>query len=112
MSWTLRFPGVVPPKADTAINRDALVRGGIAYGGSVGERLPREPLIGLDIFLPRLGNDIGRQGRRGAVLIPRRAFQPIPDELLVERRLASPGLVLVGRPEAGTVGREHLIDED
>ena len=38
--------------------------------------------------------------------------QPVADELLVERRLASARLVLVGRPEPRAVRRQHFVDQN
>ena len=56
--------------------------------------------------------DLGRQGggRRG--LVPVEGVEVVADELLVEARRAHPRRVLVGRPEAGGVRGQHLVDED
>ena len=48
----------------------------------------------------------------GLFLSQRDAGEPIPDELLVERRLAVPRLILVRRPEARAVRRHGLVDQN
>ena len=57
-----------------------------------------------------------RRRRRAAPdrarLVPVERLELVAHELLVEARLALAGLVVVRRPEARRVGREHLVDED
>ena len=77
-----------------------------------GKRLPRQPLVGFDVLGAGLLDHVVGQIRRRAVLVPTGRLQPVADELLVERGLRPPGLVIVQRPEARAVGREHFVDQD
>src|SRR5690606_15767676 len=58
---------------------------------------------------------MGRQGRRRRLLVPLalldQLLEVVAHRLLVERRLATAGLVALARPEARAVRREHLIDD-
>ena len=74
--------------------------------------LAREPFVRFDVLFARANNHIVGQCRRRAVFVPGGRFQPVADELLVERRLALARTVLIGRPEARAVGREHFVDQD
>ena len=56
-------------------------------------------------------DDVRRDLRRRRQLVPAGRGGPVPRELLVEAGLAAAGLVGVGRPEAGGVGRADLVAE-
>ena len=58
---------------------------------------PVKSLVGLQVFRARSPHDLIRQRRRRAVLVPASRFQPVADELLVERRRIAADLV-AGRP--------------
>jgi hypothetical protein len=62
--------------------------------------------------LPGSRNYAVRQFRGLAILVPGRRFQPIADELLVERRRVLAGGILIDRPEARAVRRQDLVDQD
>src|SRR5439155_8524230 len=67
------------------------------------------PLDGLSAgVLHRLGGKV----RAGGLFVPIEGFEVIADVLLVETGLIAAGGVVVGRPEARGVGREHFVDED
>src|SRR4051812_38849029 len=85
-------------------------RGRRPHAGQPGrERLAGDPLVGILVTLPRaVDHLVGDRGRRRR-LVPARLARPVAHVLLVKRRLGAPGLVAVGRPEAGAVGREHLV---
>src|SRR5205814_1999797 len=65
------------------------------------ERLARDPLVRLAV--PRRGLVDDLVGQRGGwrFVVPSARVQPVPDVLLVERRLAVAGLVRIRRPEPG-----------
>jgi hypothetical protein len=48
----------------------------------------------------------------GVLFVPVQGLEPVADELLVEARLRAAGLVIIGGPETGGVGREHFVGED
>src|SRR5262245_56416703 len=72
----------------------------------------RDPLDRLQVLLPSFLDDIRGQRRRWAVLVPCRRFQPVANELLVERRLTLSSRVQVAGPEARAVGRQNLVDQN
>ena len=80
--------------------------------GSRRSAIAGQALERLDVACPRAGDDVLGQLRPGRGLVPAERLAVVADELLVERRLGAAGLVLVGRPEAGRVGRERLVGED
>ena len=55
--------------------------------------------------------NVGRQMRRGRLLVPVQRFQIVAYELLVETRRTDAGLIRCHRPEAGGVGGERLVDQ-
>src|SRR5262245_1065773 len=63
----------------------------IRSGSLPGERLAGDSLESFDVLRARVGDDLGRQRRWFAVLVPAAFDQPVADELLVERRLAFAG---------------------
>src|SRR5690349_9126872 len=69
-------------------------------------------LVSLQIFLAGALDDLRRQLGRRAIFVPAGLFQPVADELLVERRRAGPRTILVDRPEAGAVRGQDLVDQD
>ena len=71
-----------------------------------------ELLVRLDVLGAGLDDDIVGKLRRGRIAVPPGGQEPVADKLLVERLLSAAGGVFVGGPEAGTVGGEHLVDED
>src|SRR6185369_15967037 len=81
--------------------------------------LPKSPsefafgefFVGFDVFGAGAGDDVGGEGGGWAAFVPAGGFQPVADELFVERRLAVARFVLVGGPEAGAVGGEDFVDE-
>src|SRR5580698_10806170 len=89
----------------------------------IGEHLPAAPFLPPTAsgnalvcgHIPVTGALHDRFGERrrlfAAVTIPAglRRGEPVPDVLLVERRLAPARLPLVGRPEPRRVRREHLV---
>src|SRR5690606_24450348 len=64
----------------------------------------------------RRSDDLRRQVRRRRFLVPLargdEAVQEVPHGLLVQRGLAAADRVLVLRPEAGGVRRQHLVDQE
>src|SRR4029453_4213510 len=80
--------------------------------GPVGERPAGDALVGLDVAVAGGRNDIGRKGRGGGGLVPVAGVEQVPHGLLVERRGRGARLPGVGGPEAGRVGREHLVAQD
>src|SRR5262245_32621999 len=72
----------------------------------------RYSLVGFQVFLPCLGDNVARQRRRGAVFVPTGRLQPVPDELLVVGWRIAPRFVLIDGPETRAVGREDFVDED
>src|SRR5438445_12645450 len=74
--------------------------------------LVRQPVEGFLVLRGRARDHIVRQRRRRAGLVPRLSFEPVADELLVERRRRYARLVRVLRPVPRAVRRQHLVDED
>src|SRR5579885_1612533 len=72
----------------------------------------RQPGQGFAILLTGAGDDLRRQLRSRRLLVPVESLEIVTHELLVEARRAGAGAVRVGRPEAGGIGRERLIDQD
>src|SRR5439155_7767501 len=72
----------------------------------------RQPLVRLQIFVARPGDNFGRELGRRRRLVPLQCLEIIADELLVEAGLAAAGPVLIGRPETRRVGRQHFVNED
>ena len=77
--------------------------------GQSAETQTRQPLVGLHVTVPGGLHHIRGQGRRGRRLVPARRLQPVAQRLLVECRRGPSRLPLIGRPEAGGVGRQHLV---
>ena len=75
------------------------------------ERAARQLLVGLNVLLGRLLDDVLGKMRRLARTVPV-GVQPVAHELLVEARLLAPDLVVVDGPEARTVGRQDLVAQD
>src|SRR5262249_7336612 len=75
-------------------------------------RATRQSLIRLPVFLARLLDHARRQLGRRPVLVPRRRFQPVTHELLVERRRTYADAIFIRGPEARAVRRQHLVDQD
>src|ERR1700759_540171 len=73
------------------------------------ERLAGDALVGLDVLLTRLVDDVVGDRGPGRVAIPAGAGGPVADVLLVKARLATAGLVLVSGPEARGVRGADLI---
>lgn len=72
---------------------------------------PHHPIPSLLILGLRLDNNLLRQTH--SLLIPQSPLnEPVPQVLLVETRLWLALLVRRGRPVAGRVGSEELVDED
>ena len=70
-----------------------------------------ENVVSFLVAVRRGLDDFFRQGGRRGLLVPGLFFQPVTQVLLVKAGLALAGLVLVGRPEARRIGREHLINK-
>ena len=79
---------------------------------SASELLPRQPLVGFEVFGGGLGDDVGGEHGAGWGFVPVEGFEVVADELLVEAGLATAGGVLVGGPEARGVGGEDFVYED
>src|SRR5207237_1115669 len=65
-----------------------------------GERLAGDALVGLQVLLTGLGDDVVRDRRRRGSPVPARPRGPVPHVLLVEAGLRAAGLILIGGPEA------------
>ena len=68
--------------------------------------------VGFDVFLAGFLDDVVQQFGAGRGFVPVEGLEVISDELFVEAGLAFAGGVEAGRPEAGGVGREYLVDQD
>src|SRR5207245_2745640 len=77
-----------------------------------GEGLTTDSLVRLLISRRRLLDYLRGELGWGRLMVPPGGVQPVPDELLVEGRLAVSLLVPIDRPEPGGIGREHLVDQD
>src|SRR5712691_10333964 len=66
----------------------------------------RQLPIGRDVLFPSLRHNIRWQLGGGRRFVPAGGFQPVADELLVERRRIFSDCVLIGGPEARGIGRE------
>src|SRR6201999_4472798 len=128
-TWTLRTP--VKPSAGSARSTAwpcgsrmpalGLTRTRARTSGSPGtasslgaldpgaERLAGDPLVGLDVLLGRLGDDVVGDRRRRRVAIPARRGGPVAHVLLVKAGLATAGLVMVSRPETRRVRRADFV---
>src|SRR6185503_10701607 len=76
------------------------------------ERLAGQPLVRGHVALARLRHDVVGNRRRGRRLVPAGAGRPVAHVLLVEARLPTADLVLVGGPEARGVRRADLVAEN
>src|SRR5208283_4555272 len=78
---------------------------------------PRKPtssqaLESLNVPDARAGDHvIGKLGQL-AGLVPSGRLQPVPHELLVERRLGTVGTIGVQGPVPRAIGSEHLVDQE
>src|SRR6478752_1567779 len=74
-----------------------------------------EALEHLEIACRGGAHDLVRQRRRRSLAVPATGapltVEIIAQRLLVEARLRTAGRILLGRPEARAVRREHLVDE-
>lgn len=70
----------------------------------------RQQLESLDVFLPRLLDDILRNFDI-FLCLETVCDKPIPEILLVKAVLAPPDLVTRSGPEARAIGRQDLVDE-
>src|ERR1700758_1599605 len=68
------------------------------FSQASGEFLPGQALERFLVLLASPGDDLVRQLRRRRLFLPWLGFQPVTDELLVERRGVRAHLVLVCRP--------------
>src|SRR5215831_5775793 len=73
-------------------------------------RGPGDPPPRLEIALLRALHDLGRQRRRGRLVVPSAVIEPVAHHLLVERDQL-PGLVLGAVPVARRIGRERFVDQ-
>src|SRR5688572_3560509 len=71
-----------------------------------------QPAECLDIPVAGARHDVVGQARDRGLFVPPDALEIIADELLVEARLGTAGLVLVARPESRRVGGQHFIDQN
>src|SRR5437867_4866978 len=103
-----------PPDAELEFGAPAqgcfLALLGASPGGF--QLLARQPLVGLDVFVACVGDDMVREPRGGGRFVPIQRLEVISEELFVEAGLAAAGLVLSGRPEPGRVGCQQLVYED
>src|SRR6185436_9603245 len=63
------------------------------------------------VFLAGPAQHVDRQRRRRRLLVPSLRFEPVADELLVERRWIGAHSILVARPETRGVRREGFVDQ-
>src|SRR5437588_6755855 len=68
-----------------------------------------EPMISLEIFFARLTRHLRRKRWSWRLLIPADFREVITNVLFVKRFLRAPALVLVRRPEAGSIRRQNFI---
>src|SRR5512132_1189178 len=76
------------------------------------EPLAGDPLVSLPIGTCGPLDHAGREVRGRRLVIPPARIEPVPDVLLVERRLWGAGRVTVRRPETRRVRCEHLVHQD
>src|SRR6202012_5984151 len=81
-------------------------------GPAPSEALPRDALVGLDVFRPRLLDHVRRQLRRRRLFVPALGGRPVAHVLLVEGRRRLARLPGIGGPEARGVRGHHLVAED
>src|SRR6478735_434749 len=84
LPWGSRMPslGRISTRAFTGAN--------LATGS---ERLAGDPLVGLDVFGPRLLDHVGRQLRRRRLLVPAGLARPVAHVLLVKGGRGDAGFV-------------------
>ena len=72
------------------------------------ELLARQHLIGFEVFLDGLVDDVLGQ----VVVAVRIGLKPVANELLIEGGLAVACLIAFQRPEAGGIGGQHLVAQN
>src|SRR5690606_13832832 len=93
-----RKPALVAKEYDEVF--DKLFHAPRLTGADASERTSGESFECLEVTRACSRHNLGRQGRRGRALVPVKGQEIVAHELLVETRLAPPGLVLIGGPDS------------
>src|SRR5437667_12087504 len=68
-------------------------------------------MISLEIFIARLARHLRRKCWSWRLVVPADFLEVITNVLLVKRFLRAPGLVLVRRPEAGSIWCQNFVSK-